>query len=220
MSASRSPMCTHRDGSANRSVACFRFSSQRRLSFCSIGMRVGLTVFFRGVGALGLLAGPELDGRQAQRDPLGSQHRAGMHEHSTGGVDPVTTLDHRDLADRLGVISREAELGRVVQDQRRPGGPGEAGLGGREVPGQDEALIDSLVAEESIGGLGGGPVLAGHRDGGADPPSQVAEELCQARLEPLVGELAAIQLAIHPIVHAGNPGMKSCRIRVGPGWRL
>ena len=99
-------------------------------------------------------------------------------------------LSKRELADRLGVVAREAELGRVVQDQDRARGRGEAGLGGREVPGQDDPLVDPRVAEEAVGGLGGGPVLAGRRHGAADPPPQVAEDLAQPRLQPPVGELA------------------------------
>ena len=43
MSLSRSPMCTQRPGSESNSVDCLRFSSQRMLSFFSIGTRVGLT---------------------------------------------------------------------------------------------------------------------------------------------------------------------------------
>ena len=111
---------------------------------------------------------------------------------------PMPALDHRELADRLGAIPLEAELGRVVQDQDRARGRGEPRPGGREVPGQDEALIDPPVAEEAVGRLGGGPILARHRHRVADPSAQVAEELRQARLQPLVGELAPVQLASPP----------------------
>src|SRR5215471_11548001 len=46
MSLSRSPICTHRAGSPSFAVDCLRFCSQRMLSLCSIGTRVGLIFFF------------------------------------------------------------------------------------------------------------------------------------------------------------------------------
>src|SRR5712691_7538033 len=45
MSLSRSPIWMHRPGSLRSSVDCFRFSSQRMLSFFSMGTLVGLIFF-------------------------------------------------------------------------------------------------------------------------------------------------------------------------------
>ena len=140
----------------------------------------GVDLPLQGVGPLELLAGPELDGRQAERDAPGGEDEAGVHQQPAEGDGGVPGLEERELADRLGVVAGEAELGRVVQDEDRAGGRGEAGPGGREMPGEDDPLVDPGVAEEAVGRLGGGPVLAGRRQGAADPPSQVAEELAQA----------------------------------------
>jgi hypothetical protein len=128
-----------------------------------------------------------------------------VQEHSADGVETMLPLDDRDLADGLGVVSREAEFGRVVQDQGRAGGAGEAGLGGREMPRQYEALVDPPVVEGAVSGLGGGPILAGHRHGGTDPSAQVTEELCKTRLQPIVGIFTPIQFAFDPIVHDVSP---------------
>src|SRR5262249_21627735 len=117
----------------------------------------------------------------------------------------VPALDERELPDALGGVAGEAELGRVVQDQDRPGGGGEAGGGGREVPGQDGGLVNPRVAEEAVGGLGGGPVLARRRDSSADASAQVAEQRSEAGLQPLVREVAPVQLPLNPDVHVGAP---------------
>src|SRR6516165_415051 len=45
-------------------------------------------------------------------------------------------------------------------------------------------LVDPEVAEEAVGGLGGGPVLARGRQRPADPSAQVAEDLAEARPQP------------------------------------
>ncbi len=47
MSLSRSPTCTQRSGAENSDADWRRFSSQGKLSFCSIGTRVGLTLRLR-----------------------------------------------------------------------------------------------------------------------------------------------------------------------------
>ena len=47
-------------------------------------------------------------------------------------------LEERELADHLGIVAREAELGRVVRDEDRAGGGVDAGPGGGEVPGEDD----------------------------------------------------------------------------------
>jgi hypothetical protein len=114
----------------------------------------------------------------------------------------MPALDEGEPPDRLGHAPLEAELGGVVQHQDRAGGRIEPGLGGVEVPTQDDALIDAWVIEEPVGGLGGSPVLAGHRDGAADPLAQVGYHLPQSLLQPLVGKTTA-QFVFDPGVHVG-----------------
>jgi hypothetical protein len=148
---------------------------------------------------------------------LGGQHQAGVHQQAAERVGGVPALQERESADRLGTLPLKAELARVVQDEDRAGGRGEPRPGGREVPGQDDALVDAPVAEEAVGGLGGGPVLAGHRHRRADPASQVAEDLAQARLEAAVGRFALIQLAVDPDVHGDGPEGGRCTMETAPG---
>lgn len=110
-------------------------------------------------------------------------------------------LDVRQVANTVGGVAGETELGRVVEYQDGARGGGEAFGRGREVPAQDDALIDPRVIEEPVGGLGRGPVLAGQRHGRADPVTQVAEQFPQPRFQPLIGEDAVTQLVFHPGVH-------------------
>ncbi len=72
-------------------------------------------------------------------------------------------LSRTELTSRLGIGSREAELGRVMQDEESPGGGLGTCLCRREVSGKDDRFDDARIAEESVSGLGGGPVLAGQR---------------------------------------------------------
>ena len=81
------------------------------------------------------------------------------------------------IASGLSRVKLNSVVSCRIEDRAR--GRGEAGPGGREMPGQDDALVDAGVAEEAVGRLGGGPVLARGRQGAADPPPQVAEELAQ-----------------------------------------
>nr|WP_235963895.1 hypothetical protein [Tautonia rosea] len=123
-------------------------------------------------------------------------------------------LQEREPADRLGVGAGEAELGRVVQDEDRTGRRLEAGPSGREVAGQDDPIVDPGVAEEAGGGLGGGPVPVGHRRGGADPLSEVAEQLAQPRPQTPVGELAAVEFVIHPVVYRDGPEQRESALTI------
>jgi hypothetical protein len=99
------------------------------------------------------------------------------------------------LLKRNSVVSRRTMVGPVVSAKRALVA---------EMSGQDESLIDTTVAEESVRGLGSGPILAGHGDGGANPLAQIAEELSQASFQSLVGKPALLLLASHPVVHVGG----------------
>src|SRR5262249_35459751 len=136
----------------------------------------GFYFLLERIGPLELLPGPKLDGRQPQRYSLGCQHETGVHEQSADGVG--LALMKRDQAcptDRLGLFALEGELGRVVEHQDRALGFGKTSLGRGKVTCQDDLLIDSGIAKESISGLCRRPVLARGRNGIADPPSQLAK---------------------------------------------
>ena len=60
-------MCTHRPGSPNHAVDCLKFSNHRKLSFSSIGTRVGLIVRFNALVASRRYGGaPPKVGRRAK----------------------------------------------------------------------------------------------------------------------------------------------------------
>ena len=75
MSLSRSPTWTHRAGSPSSAVDCLRFSSQRTLSFCSIGMRVGLTFPLRALVPLNFLRVQNLTAARPSGTPSGVSTR-------------------------------------------------------------------------------------------------------------------------------------------------
>src|SRR4051812_3006024 len=114
MSLSRSPIWTHRPGSPNSAVDWRMFSSHRMLSLCSIGTRVGL--IFQGCGALELLPGPEFHRCQPERQPLGRDRQAGVHQKPADGVHPeaagfvLAAVDPASQADPLGALSLVREL--------------------------------------------------------------------------------------------------------------
>src|SRR5262249_38247451 len=83
----------------------------------------------------------------AGRDALRGEDEAGVHQQPAEGVGGVPGLEEREPADRPGVVAPEAGLGRVVQDEDRARGRGEAGPGGRELPGQEDALVGPGVAK-------------------------------------------------------------------------
>src|SRR3954469_16402363 len=131
---------------------------------------------FQGGGALELLPGPELHGRQAQRQPLGGDRPAGVHQQPADGVLAIPALlvlaavDAAGLADPLGPAPPAGELGRVVEHHDRAADAVGPVARRAEVAAEDLPLADPVVGEEAVGRLGGGPVLAG--EGGCSRPSR------------------------------------------------
>ena len=212
MSASRSPTWTHRGGSPS----CARGPGEVLHppdALLLLDRDAGeVDAVPQAPGALELLAGPELDRRQAEWDAAGRQHQAGVHQQPADGVGGAPGLDAAEWPIAAGRVPLEAELGRVVEHQDRARGGGEAGGRGREVPGQDDALIDPGVAEEPVRGLGRGPILARGRDRAADPPAQVAEQLPEPGLQPLVREphpsnsrSTQTSMSVPPTTHTPGP---------------
>ena len=100
-----------------------RFSSQRMLSFFSIGTRVGLIFFLSAACPFELLARPELHRRQSQRQPISRHRKAGMHQHPADRVMAkaaalvLATVDALRHADQMRRDALIGELGRVL-DQK------------------------------------------------------------------------------------------------------
>ena len=80
----------------------------------------------------------------------------------------MPTLDVGQVADAVGGVAGEAELGRGVPYQDSTGYGGEAGGGSRDVPGEDDAIVEAGVVEEPVRRLRRGPILTGQRQRSAD----------------------------------------------------
>ena len=80
-------------------------------------------LFLERGGPFEFLSGPELDGRQPERQPLGRHREARMHQDAANRVRPQATLlvpsavYALGYADRIGVLSLVRELCCVMQDQ-------------------------------------------------------------------------------------------------------
>src|SRR3954447_20434769 len=176
---------------------------------------------------LELLPRPELHGRQAQRQPLGGDRQAGVHQQPADGVHAEAALlvlaavDPAGLADPLGPPSPVGELGRVVEHHDRAADAGGPVAGRAEVAAEDLALADPVVGEETVGRLGGGPVLAGERDALPYRARHLGEQRAQPSAQPLVGEPASRDLVVDPGIrvarHRHLPEPPRCqRIRDRP----
>jgi hypothetical protein len=156
------------------------------------------------VRALELGPRPELDRRQPQRQPVRRHGQAGVHQQAADGVHPELAISlppargRRDRADPLGPCTPVGELGRVLQHQDRPMGGGNAAVRRSEMAGEDLGLADRLVGQETIGGLGIGPVLACQRKRLADRSRHPREELAQSSAQALVLERRAGEFLVNP----------------------
>src|SRR3954453_8176547 len=158
----------------------------------------------QGGGALELLPRPELHGRQAERQPLGGDRQAGVHQEPADRVLAIPALlvlaavDPAGLADPLGPPPPVGELGGVVEHHERAADAGGPVSRRAEVAGEDLAFADPVIGEEAVGRLGVGPVLAGEGDAPAHRAPHPDEQRTQPSAQPLVGEPASGDLAIDP----------------------
>ena len=80
-------------------------------------------LFLERGGPFEFLSGPEFDGRQPERQPLGCYREARMHQDAANRVRSQATrlvpsaVYVLGYADRLGALSLVCEFGRVMQDQ-------------------------------------------------------------------------------------------------------
>src|SRR6516164_5582641 len=133
-----------------------------------------------GIGSLELLARPELDRRQPERQAIGGDSKARVHEDAADRVHPLPTgfvlvpaADLVRLADRVGVATGEREIGRVVEHEDQPIHRGKALARGLKVSGQDLRLAYAVVVEEAVRRLGAGPISAGQRNRSANAFSEL-----------------------------------------------
>jgi hypothetical protein len=147
------PMCTQRSGSFKRTVDCFKFSSQRISSFCSIRHARRIDFPLKSITALKFAAGPALHG---------PRHYVvwGVQMHSSLAVTtavlppglmlPVPVepdrrpVNHADSPDAGSVIG---EFGGVMEDQDRRVSGGASLAGRLKVSGKNLRFGDAAVDE-------------------------------------------------------------------------
>ena len=121
----------------------------------------------------------------------------GVMAHASLGIPAGRRLAQH--AESLCTVALPGEFGRVVQHQHGSVANGGNALArGAEMPSQDVSLADALVAEESIGRLGVGPVLADERDALAGGLGELSQQRSQPPGQANVLEDALVQLPINP----------------------
>ena len=128
-----------------------------------------------------------------------------MHQQAAHGVvahTPLGVTSGVGLAkhsDGLGAVALPGELGRVVQHQhRRVAGGGNALARGTEMPGQNVGFADAFVAQEAVGRLDVGPVLADQRDALARRLGELPQQCAQPPAQAGVPEDVVVHLLADP----------------------
>src|SRR6266700_1836513 len=124
MSLSRSPIWTQRPGSLSSSVEYRKFSSQRMLSFCSMGTRVGLILRFRALAPWNLSRLQNLMAASPSGRPSTVVTRLEVHQDAAAGIQMGPSWpsgrasgDLFQDADWLCIFMSIRELSSVVKDQ-------------------------------------------------------------------------------------------------------
>jgi hypothetical protein len=126
-------------------------------------------------------------------------HQQPTHRvHAEPAIRVLAAVHPDGLADLLGVLALEGELGGVLNDQDGTRGRGDTLACRIEVPGEDVAFTHPVVGEEPVGRLGVGPVLACQRDAAAHRPGHLVKQCAQTAAQPFVGEAAAGKFIVNP----------------------
>jgi hypothetical protein len=184
-----------------------------------MGTRVGIDPAFQGIGAVELIAGPELDGGQPQRQTLLRDDQAGMHQNSAHrviarpAVIPSLLLAHH--TDDFVLLAAVDEFRPVVKYQQRTADNGlEPLLRADKMPSQKLFFRDAVIRQKPIGCLRRRPVLASERDASTDLlescPSNVRNLLpCRASSNRHPATSRSSQL---PIPSSASPYAQSSRL--------
>ena len=150
----------------------------------------GIDLLLERVGAFELLARPELDGRQSQRQPFGRHRETRMHQDAANRVRPhpaslvPAAVDAFRRTDEGGLFSLINELRGVMEDQHRSVSCRKTIPCRMEMAAQDVCFADPLIGEEAVGRFGVRPVLANQGNalahGAPDPLQQLSEIYSQA----------------------------------------
>jgi hypothetical protein len=88
----------------------------------------------------------------------------------------------------------------VKNQNREAAAVGESLLCGCEVAGKDVGFADSIIAEEAIGSLCVGPILAGPRRSCAYLARQLLQKLSKTLAMALILEIASHNLIVYPVI--------------------
>src|SRR3989338_2774356 len=177
MSLSRSPIWTHRSGAPINSVERRRLSSQRMLSFCSIGTRVGLTLRASAFVPLNFSRDQNFAAVSPSGKPSGVTARLACMSMpqimcwlpTLLALPAARGLCEADLL-RRGPLEREFRG--VLQHQDRAVRRPYPQPRGREVTRQYLVFADILVRKEPVGRFCVRPVLECRRQGFPRPLTQ------------------------------------------------
>ena len=181
----------------------------------------GVDLAFQRGGSLELVARPELGRRQAERQPLRRDGKAGMHQQAADRMLLMAALlqlsSGRNVceSDLLRCGALEGELCRVLQDQDRAISGPDPQASGRKMALEDLVLTDILVGEEPIGGLRVGPVLK--RRGQRRPRSFTyrLQNRPEPAVQPCITQIAFRDFIAHPTVpHESTRIIEGARERI------
>jgi len=164
----------------------------------------GVDLALQRIGSLEFLATPKLDRAQVKWQSVGGNSQTRVHQYSTHGVhSPSASLILASIgfggeSNFLRLVSLVRKLRGVLKYEqwaRARLGPVARGL---KVPGKDGVLVDIVVGQEPIRGLGAGPVLASERDRATDVAAKLMKQAAQSFAQSRVAEFAASNLASYP----------------------
>lgn len=160
----------------------------------------------QSIRAVELVSVPELDCCQAQWQAVAGGQKAVVHQNAATGVEPWTSVlgeACRDLLlnpDPPQVFMAVRELLRFVKNQNQKiAACGEPLSRRRKVASEDVRFADSIVAKETLGRLGVGPVLAGPRRSGAYLPRQLLQQLSRPLAVTHILKRPSHNLIVYPL---------------------
>lgn len=164
----------------------------------------GIDLLLERVGALELLARPELDCRQPERQPFCRHREARMHQDAANRVrsHPAflvpAAVDAFRRADEGGLFSLIDELRGVMEDQHRTAGCRKAIPRRLKMAAQDVCFADPLIRKEAVGRFGVRPILTNQGNALAHGAPDPLQQLSEFTAKPGIFEGASGNLVICP----------------------
>src|SRR3954467_6195682 len=200
-------MWTQRAGAPSKAMDWRRFSSQRMLSLCSMGTRVGLILRLSAAVPLNCCRDQNFTADRPNGRPAVVTAREVCMRR------PHTVCIRKRPALSLPLFTRQVmptasarsrwKVNSVVSwmtDQNGAVRRGEAVARGLEMAGEDLHLADPIIGEEAVGGLRARPVLARERQAAPDRARHALDEVAQALAQARIHEDASGEFALPPRV--------------------